>query len=113
MNLFSNINIITVLVVGIFLMPILAGILLPFSSNRIQHSLLSMLNSLKFILGIILAVYLVRVILSDSGNSFLTSLYKFIPSGLFRESLAKNGAIQSMSGTGRCYDNARMEMGFV
>jgi len=27
----------------------------------------------------------------------------------FREALASYGAIQSMSGTGRCYDNARME----
>ena len=34
-------------------------------------------------------------------------------SGLFRESLGKNGAIQSMSGTGRCYDNARMESFFA
>jgi len=27
----------------------------------------------------------------------------------FREALAEYGAVQSMSGTGRCYDNARME----
>jgi len=31
----------------------------------------------------------------------------------FRASLAKYGAIQSMSGTGRCYDNARMESFFA
>jgi transposase InsO family protein len=31
----------------------------------------------------------------------------------FRASLAKHGAIQSMSGTGRCYDNARMESFFA
>jgi len=31
----------------------------------------------------------------------------------FRETLAKHGAIQSMSGTGRCYDNARMESFFA
>jgi transposase InsO family protein len=31
----------------------------------------------------------------------------------FRETLASFGAIQSMSGTGRCYDNARMESFFA
>jgi transposase InsO family protein len=31
----------------------------------------------------------------------------------FRESLESHGAIQSMSGTGRCYDNARMESFFA
>lgn len=79
MNLFSNINIITILIVGIFLMPLLSGMLCPISSNRIQHTLLSILNSFKFILGIFLAVNLVRVIFSDRGNGFLELLYKLIP----------------------------------
>ncbi|TLS52516.1 IS3 family transposase, partial [Paenibacillus antri] len=42
---------------------------------------------------------------SDRGSQFT--------SYAFRESLAKRGAIQSMSGTGRCYDNARMESFFA
>lgn len=42
---------------------------------------------------------------SDRGSQFT--------SHAFRESLAKRGAIQSMSGTGRCYDNARMESFFA
>lgn len=42
---------------------------------------------------------------SDRGSQFT--------SYAFRESLAKRGAIQSMSGSGRCYDNARMESFFA
>lgn len=42
---------------------------------------------------------------SDRGSQFTSQA--------FRESLAKRGAIQSMSGTGRCYDNARMESFFA
>ena len=42
---------------------------------------------------------------SDRGSQFT--------SHDFRESLAKHGAIQGMSGTGRCYDNARMESFFA
>ena len=41
------------------------------------------------------------IIHSDRGSHFSSSL--------FRRELNKHGAIQSMSGVGRCYDNARME----
>ena len=42
---------------------------------------------------------------SDRGSQFT--------SYAFRASLARYGAVQSMSGTGRCYDNARMESFFA
>lgn len=42
---------------------------------------------------------------SDRGSQYT--------SYAFRESLARHEAIQSMSGTGRCYDNARMESFFA
>lgn len=42
---------------------------------------------------------------SDRGSQFT--------SYAFRESLTRHGAIQSMSGAGRCYDNARMESFFA
>ena len=42
---------------------------------------------------------------SDRGSQYT--------SHKFRESLKAYGAIQSMSGTGRCYDNARMESFFA
>ena len=42
---------------------------------------------------------------SDRGSQFT--------SGKFRAALAKYDAIQSMSGTGRCCDNARMESFFA
>jgi transposase InsO family protein len=42
---------------------------------------------------------------SDRGSQFT--------SGLFRSALSARGAVQSMSGTGRCYDNARMESLFA
>lgn len=42
---------------------------------------------------------------SDRGSQFTIAA--------FRAALARHGAIQSMSGTGRCYDNARMESFFA
>lgn len=45
------------------------------------------------------------IIHSDRGSQFTSSL--------FRSELSKHGAIQSMSGVGRCYDNARIESFFA
>ncbi|WP_236849744.1 DDE-type integrase/transposase/recombinase [Caproicibacterium lactatifermentans] len=42
---------------------------------------------------------------SDRGSQFT--------SAAFRNVLARHGAIQSMNGTGCCYDNARMESFFA
>ena len=42
---------------------------------------------------------------SDRGSQYTSKK--------FREALESRGAIQSMSGTGRCYDNARMESFFA
>ena len=47
------------------------------------------------------------------GMIFHTDRGSQYTSGDFRASLAKYGAVQSMSGTGRCYDNARMESFFA
>ena len=44
--------------------------------------------------------------LHSDGDSQFTS-------AAFRTALAQYGAVQSMSGTGRCYDNARMESFFA
>ncbi|MEL7657707.1 MAG: transglutaminase-like domain-containing protein, partial [Bacillota bacterium] len=79
MNLFGNINIITILIISIFTMPLLAGLLSPISSSRIQHSFLSILYSLKLFAGILLAVHLNRIIFSRKENDILKLLYQLIP----------------------------------
>ena len=79
MNLFQHINIITIIIICIFLMPLLSGMLNPISKNRIHHSLLSILNGFKFILGFILSVYLVQIMFSDAENGFLRFLDQYIP----------------------------------
>jgi len=42
---------------------------------------------------------------SDRGSQFTSSAFRMV--------LAQKDAVQSMSGTGRCYDNARMESFFA
>lgn len=45
------------------------------------------------------------IVHSDRGSQYTSEE--------FRSSLARHGAVQSMSGTGNCYDNARMESFFA
>lgn len=79
MNLFHHINIITILMIGIFLIPLLTGLLHPITSNRIQHTLLTMLNYFKFISAAILAFGLIRIIFSGKGNWFFETVYQINP----------------------------------
>ncbi|MBN7771772.1 transglutaminase-like domain-containing protein [Clostridium aminobutyricum] len=80
MNLFTNVNIITLIIIGVLVMPLLTGLFYPISSSRVQHSLLSMLNSIKFIIGLILSVQLARILFSGKQDGFLAPIYQFTPS---------------------------------
>ncbi|QHI71653.1 transglutaminase-like domain-containing protein [Aminipila terrae] len=80
MSIFSNINLITILIIGIFVMPLLTGLLHPISSNRIQNSFLSILNSIIFIMGIILSFHLASGIFSGKQEGFPGLIYQLVPS---------------------------------
>ena len=55
--------------------PILAGIIRSFSGDRIQHSIISLINNIEFLLSIVLAVYLTSVF-SNSENTIWASIYQ-------------------------------------
>ena len=80
MNLFHNINFISIIFICILLMPIMVGLLNPVSKDKIRFSLLFILRSLNFILSLILSAYLVRAVFSDRSNGLLKFLDKHIPS---------------------------------
>lgn len=76
----TAINMITVILAVVFLLPILAGILRQLTSARIQNSLLSVFSFIGLLIGLLLSVYLARIIFGGEQNSFLTALYKLVPS---------------------------------
>jgi hypothetical protein len=80
MNFLNTFNWITVILVGLFVVPIAVGVVSPFSSHRMQRSLGSLLNTVIFLVSVILAVWLTSLLLSDSESPFLTRLFKIIPS---------------------------------
>lgn len=80
MNLFDHINFITILIVCIFLMPVITGLLNPVSKDGMRHSLVFILRSLNFVVGILLSGWLVGVVFSDEPNGFLRFLNEHFPS---------------------------------
>ncbi len=80
MILFENMNLITIMMIGVFLMPIVSGILNPITGSRVYHSLLSAANSFKFILGILLTGSLYRILFLSEENHFFRILARLNPS---------------------------------
>ena len=74
-----GINLISVLIAGTFTLPVLMGILRPFSKNRIQYSLISMVHNIELIVSIVSSVLLTNIIFTSSADSFPTKIFKYVP----------------------------------
>lgn len=79
MNLLDDVNGITLLIVGVFLLPMIGGVLYPATADRIRHSFLSMLSSLELIAGILLTLYTYKLIFLDKNSDLLNYVYRLIP----------------------------------
>ncbi|MEI6102272.1 MAG: hypothetical protein WCP73_10580, partial [Eubacteriales bacterium] len=71
MNAISTVNWISVLIACIFILPVLIGMLRPFSSGHVQSSVMSLVDVLELLLSIVLSLYFTRTILTDDGNIIL------------------------------------------
>lgn len=77
-----KINILTVILIGVFALPVIFGAFQQFSRERIKHSLWSALNSLEFLVGLFMAIYLTRRIFFDNGNGVFKQIYNWIPASI-------------------------------
>jgi hypothetical protein len=80
MNILNNFNIITILLAGVFIIPILSGIANPISPQGMKRSLFSMVHNLEMIAGIIITFYIYRGLQNGKWNQILDSLYQLMPS---------------------------------
>lgn len=80
MNFLNHFNLVTIILYGALVIPILSGIIRPFSNARIQHSLWTLLSTLELLVSIVLSVYFTRIVLSDDKNIILINFYRWIPS---------------------------------
>jgi hypothetical protein len=78
----SKINFLTVILIGIFALPIIIGAFRNYSRERIKLSLWSSLNSLEFLLGLFIAIYLTRRIFFDNDSGVFNQIYNGIPENI-------------------------------
>lgn len=73
-----NYNIVTIILAGAFLLPILMGIILPFTGSRIQRSFSALLGAVEWILALILSIYLARYLLAN--ENIMLKIHQVLPS---------------------------------
>ncbi|MDD4714956.1 MAG: transglutaminase-like domain-containing protein [Oscillospiraceae bacterium] len=78
MDWIYHINWITVALAGLFLIPILSGMVTPFSSQRVLDSFVSLIGNLELLISFLLSCYAAKLILANQ-NGVLDRLYKAIP----------------------------------
>jgi hypothetical protein len=74
-----TINWISVILAGLFLIPVLVGVVSPFSSYRMQRSLSSLLTSVIFLASLLLSVTVIGLILRNPDSRFLADVYNVAP----------------------------------
>jgi transglutaminase-like putative cysteine protease len=80
-----EINIITVIIIVLFIIPLISGVFKDFTRERIQVSFVSLLDGIEFLTGVLLSIYITRRIFFDSGNSVFNSIYNMIPESIRTE----------------------------
>jgi hypothetical protein len=73
-----NYNIVSIILIGAFVIPVLMGIITPFSGNRLQRSFGALLGTLEWIIALILSIYLARYLLAN--NNLLLRIQELFPS---------------------------------
>ncbi|SHI20959.1 Transglutaminase-like superfamily protein [Sporobacter termitidis DSM 10068] len=79
MPLLDHINFITVFLIGVFLLPIAAGLLRPLTGNRIYSSFNTTISAVLVIVSAVLSVCVTELLFSDGGDNPLGNLFKGIP----------------------------------
>lgn len=77
-----KINVLTVILIAVFTLPLLEGACEQFSRARIKILLGSLINSLAFLLALLLAFYLTRNIFFANDSGVFKQIYNWIPAGI-------------------------------
>ncbi len=78
----ANVNYLTLILIGVFVLPIIIGAFEDFSQARIRRSLLSLFDGLEFLIGLFLAINLTRKIFFENTEGVYQQVYSLIPEGI-------------------------------
>lgn len=79
MAFLDHVNLITVLLVSLFILPIIAGLFNPLDSARVLNAFSGSIGLLFLIISIVFSVSLVNLLFSDNGVNYLSALFKTTP----------------------------------
>lgn len=75
----KSIDIISLILAAIFLLPILYGLISPVTRTRLQSAISSFLSNIEFLLGIISAIFVTSKLLQLIGSENKTGLFSNLP----------------------------------
>lgn len=78
----GNINIISVSIVFLFLIPILTGFFYRFSKENIRYTFDSLIGNLEFLFGLVISIYLTRKIFFENEFIVFRKIHDLIPDGV-------------------------------
>jgi hypothetical protein len=61
----NNINVVSLVLITVFMLPVAAGAISVFSRDKVRRSVAALLESAEFILGLLLSIYLAKRIFID------------------------------------------------
>ncbi len=77
-----EINLISVLLVLIFLLPVVAGAFRPFSRERIYYSFEALFDYLEFLFGLMISIYIVKMVYFEHDQYIYKKIYELIPANV-------------------------------
>lgn len=75
----SNINVISVAITILLIMPVLMGIYTNFSKENIRDTIDSIGDNIEFLLSLVLSIYLTRKIFFEQDSFIFKAIYDFVP----------------------------------
>lgn len=79
MNSIDSINVISVLLIAILLIPVAAGFIEPFSKERVRRSFGSLIENVEFLAGLLLSLYVTRRVFFEDTTGVFKVIYDWIP----------------------------------
>jgi hypothetical protein len=75
----TNINVVSLVLIIVFILPVAAGAINSFSRDRVRKSVTALLESIEFILGLVLSIYLVKKVFIDHEEGIYSKVYDMLP----------------------------------
>jgi len=78
MSFFENINLISVFLIGLFMLPIVIGIFCPLTGAKIFHTFNTTISAAIVVISAVLSVMFTNFLFSNNGDNYLVNLFKNI-----------------------------------